>query len=129
MTLPTPELLRAFEARDLDPAAFHHRDHIAVAFELLRRHEFLEAANRYGTGIRSLAARAGAADKFNATVTLAFLSIIAERMRAADYADAEDFIARNPDLFSRALLTRWYAPDRLASDLARQVFLLPEAAR
>ncbi len=129
MTGRAESLLRGFEARSLDTAAFRHREHVAVAYEMLRRHDFIEAAARYGEGIRALAAKAGEPRKFNTTVTLAFMSLIAERMATTAHADVEAFIAANPDLLSKALLERWYPPERLGSDLAREVFLMPEAAR
>jgi hypothetical protein len=129
MSARTQELARAFEAGALDPAAFSHRDHVAVACEMLRRADFLEAAAQYAKGLKALAARAGAPEKFNATVTLAFLSLIAERMRTAEHADCDDFIARSRDLLSKDVLEPWYARERLRSDLARSVFLMPEAPR
>lgn len=122
-------LLRDFEARSLDPAAFRHREHVAVAYEMLRRYDFIEAAARYGAGLQALTAKAGLPHKFNTTVTLAFMSLIAERMATTAHRDVEHFIAANPDLLSKALLERWYPPERLGSDLAREVFLMPEAAR
>jgi hypothetical protein len=123
------DLARAFEARTLDPAAFSHRDHVAVACDMLGCYDFLEAAARYAESLKAPAAKAGVPEKFNATVTLAFLSLIAKRMRTAEHADCDDFIARNPDLLSKDVLEPWYAPERLRSDLARQVFLMPEAPR
>ena len=40
----------------------------------------------------------------------------------------EAFIAQNRDLLSNDLLAKWYSPERLKSDLARSVFLMPDAA-
>ena len=129
MSARTQELARSFEARELDPGAFPHRDHVGVAYEMLRSYDFMEASARYAEGLRVLAARAGAPDKFNATITLAFLSLIAERMRTTEHADYDGFIVRNPDLLSKDVLQKWYAPARLRSDLARSVFLLPDPPR
>ena len=129
MSTSTQDLARAFEAGALDPAAFLHRDHVAVACDMLLRYDFLEATARYAAGLRSLAATAGVPEKFNATITLAFLSLIAERMRTTEHADYDDFIARNRDLLSKDLLGEWYSPERLRSDLARRVFLLPDVPR
>lgn len=120
-------LVDAFVARRLDNRAFHHRDHVVVAYELLRRSDFVTATARYADTIRELAKAAGAPEKYNATITFAFMSLIAERMATTEHADADDFIAGNPDLLSGQPLNRWYAPERLRSDLARRVFLLPEA--
>ena len=129
MSAHAQDLAQAFETGTLDPAAFSHRDHIAVACVMLRRDDFLEAAAKYGAGLKSLAARAGVPEKFNATITLAFLSLIAERMRTTDHSDFDDFIARNRDLLAKGVLEPWYSPERLGSDLARSVFLMPDGPR
>ncbi|MEM7225782.1 MAG: hypothetical protein AAF495_22580 [Pseudomonadota bacterium] len=119
----------AFAARLAAGEGFSHRDHIAVATELLAAHDFLEAAQRYSAGIRAIAAEAGQPEKFNTTITLAFLSLIAEHMASGPYEDAEDFIDRNPELLARGLLEAWYPAERLASPLARELFLMPAAAQ
>jgi hypothetical protein len=55
-----PELIKAFEAETLDSTAFRHVDHIGVAFEMLRKYDFVEATYRYSVAIRSIATKAGA---------------------------------------------------------------------
>ncbi|MEM9104706.1 MAG: hypothetical protein AAGC96_03540 [Pseudomonadota bacterium] len=119
-------LMQGFEHETLDAAKFTHRDHVAVAYELLRRHSFLEASARYGSCLQTIATKAGAAQKFNTTVTLAFLGLIAERMENADTETFETFIADNRDLLDRSPLDRWYTQDRIGSDLAKRIFLLPD---
>ncbi len=119
-------LTRSFEERDIDARAFRHGDHVGVAYEMLRNYDFVEATARYAANIKSIAAKAGVPDKFNATITIAFLSLIAERMGSAEHADYDDFISRNPDLLSKDVLEKWYSPERLGSDLARAVFLMPD---
>lgn len=113
-------------AGTLTPSEFGHADHIGVAFEALSRWEFFEAAQRIATGIRSLAEAAGAPEKFNATITFAFLSLIAERMACVPAASAEAFIGANPDLLRSAFLDQLYSQQRLTSALARQTVLLPD---
>jgi hypothetical protein len=112
----------------LAPEAFTHADHFAVAFEALRRHPFEEAHAVVTDGIRALASRAGVPEKFNATITFAYMSAIAERMARAPGDDLERFLADNADLLDRAFLTARYTPDRLASPLARTTPLLPDRA-
>ncbi len=126
MSSSTAQLLQSFEAGDLDPAAFRHLDHIAVAYEMLLQNNFIDASQKYAAGIRSLAEKAGAPGKFNTTITLAFLSLIAERMESNAHRNYDDFIARNPDLTARDVLTKHYSPDRLNSDSARKIFLMPD---
>jgi len=121
-------LTRSFEECDIDAGAFGHIDHIGVAYEMLRRYDFLDASVKYSECINTIATKAGAARKFNTTITLAFLSLVAERTQATRYETFDDFIAQNQDLLSSNVLARWYSTERLQSDLARSVFLMPDAA-
>lgn len=128
MTRDYAELTRSFEACDIDASAFGHVDHLGVAYEMLRSHDFLEASLKYAECINTIATRAGAARKFNTTITLAFLSLVAERMEVTRHDDFDAFIAQNQDLVSGNILEKWYSPERLQSDLARSIFLMPDAA-
>ena len=122
---PSPGLIR-FVKGECDPDNFPHGDHVRMAFEMLLRHSFPETALHYSSVLRKMAARAGRPEAYHETITLAFLSLIAERADAAGAEDYETFARDNPDLFDRHVLARWYDPARLASDVARRTFLLPE---
>ncbi len=122
------QLVRSFEARDIDASSFTHRDHIAVAYGLLKKLPFLDASVRYAQCLQAIATKAGAKGKYNTTITLAFMGLIAERMHTGSDDDFDEFIARNPDLLEKNPLGKWYTPERLNTDLARKVFLLPDAA-
>jgi len=121
-----PPALRAFLHGEVEGADFHHADHVRVAFEMLRRHGFLDAAQAYARGLKDIATRAGNPAAYHETITIAFLALIAERSAAHDFASFETFAAANPDLLDTSVLTRWYAPERLASAAARRTFILPE---
>lgn len=118
--------LRAFLDGDVDAANFRHADHVRVGFEILRHHDFPDAAATFARSLKTIATRAGAADRYHETITLAFLSLIAERRALADYADFETFALHNPDLMEASVLKRWYAPERLMSAVARKTFVLPD---
>ena len=122
---PAALLLADFEAGRVDPACFPHRAHVQVSYQLLEQHSFPEALLHLARGLRGLAARAGHPEAYHETVTAAFLSLIAERRLDGSYAGWEDFAARNPDLFQKDLLQRWYGEETLRSSLARQTFVLP----
>lgn len=107
-------------------AGLPHREHVRMAFELLRRHDFLDSAQRYADALRIIAARAGHPQAFSLTITLAFLALIAERLAAGSDADFAGFAARNPDLLDKSVLSHWYRPERLTCALGRKTFLLPE---
>jgi len=100
-------------------------DHLGAARAARRRGEFFEAAQRDAEGIRASATAAGAPEKFNATLTLAFLSLVAERMGDED---SETFVAENADLTMETLRRAGYGADRLAHPKARAIGLLPQSA-
>ena len=120
------KLLEQMKNDTLDAGAFRHVDHIGVAYEALDRHSFFDALHMVATGIDRAARRAGALDKFNATITATFMSLIAERMGAEDYHNAQDFINRNTDLARGTPLRVLYSSARLNSDQARLIALLPD---
>lgn len=128
MSTKYSELTRSFEACDIDASAFGHVDHVGVAYEMLRSYDFLTACLKYAECINTIATKAGAARKFNTTITLAFLSLIAERLEVTRHNTYDEFISQNQDLVSGNILEKWYTPERLRSDLARTVFLMPDAA-
>jgi hypothetical protein len=122
-------LLELFLQGEVDAGTFRHADHVQVGFELLQVHDFSTAAYRFSSALKAIAARAGNPGAYHETITLAFLALIAERSAAGRFDDFEPFARANPDLMDKAVLGRWYAPERLHSDTARRIFLLPEPTR
>jgi hypothetical protein len=118
-------LHRKFVMREIPAGEFGHREHIQVAYELLQKHSFMEAATLYSETIVYMATLAGAPDKFNLTITLAFLGLIAERMELHPDEGFDEFYLQNPDL-NMPLLKHWYSADRLATPLSRKIFLMPD---
>jgi hypothetical protein len=125
---PGSIILSALMEATLDPESFDHRDHVAAALEALRNFEFFEATQVIGNGLRSLTKKAGAPMKYNATLTFAFMSLIAERMARTPGEQADKFLLLNSDLSDRKIFDRWYSPERVSSNLARRVALLPDKA-
>jgi hypothetical protein len=123
-----PELVR-FARGDFDPGTFPHREHIRMGFEMLRRHTFAETACHYSYAVRTMTAKDGRPEAFHQTITIAFLSLIAERMQSGGVADFVAFAEANPDLMDKSALARWYRPERLTMDAARRTFLLPDPVR
>ena len=119
------QMLTHFQRGEIDPAAFRHADHIGVAYEALTRHGFFKALDIYADGLMALVEKAGVPEKFNATVTFAYMSAIAERMHRQSPVSSTEFIMENPELLSADVLGR-YSKARLESDVARQVALLPD---
>ena len=120
-----PDLER-FVRGEIAAASFPHREHVRMAFEMLRRHDFAETVLHFSRALRSMAQQAGKPQAFHQTLTIAFLSLIAERLEDGSWEDFGAFARDNPDLLDKGALTRWYRPERLASERARRTFVLPE---
>ena len=120
-----PADLARFVRGETDPATFTHREHVRMAFELLRRYDFPETVLHYSRALQALTARAGVPGKFHQTMTVAFLSLIAERLFEHGPGTFETFARTHADLLDGAVLERLYDPERLASAAARTTFLLP----
>jgi hypothetical protein len=121
----TSDLAR-FIRGEVDPRAFPHSEHVRMAFEMLRRHDFVETAFHYSAALRAMTAKIGKPEVFHQTTTIAFLALVAERLQGGGELDFTEFAAANPDLMVKSVLRRWYSPERLASDAARATFVLPD---
>lgn len=109
----------------LGPAGFSHRAHLGVAYEMLMRYETFEAMAIYARGLRQLTEAAGVPEKYNATVTMGFLCLTAERAAMKQYQSTAQFLAENNDLLSMGVLAQYFPSEQLSSDLARRIPLLP----
>ena len=120
--------LERFVRGESDAANFPHREHVRMAFEMLRRHDFAETAWLYSRALRLMTARVGKPEAFNQTTTIAFLSLIAERMERGGAPDFAAFVRAHPEMLDKRALSRWYRPEQLAAEIARRTFVLPEPA-
>jgi hypothetical protein len=124
MTADCPDLER-FVRGGTDATSFPHREHLRMAFEMLRRHDFAESVWLFSRALRTMTAKAGKPQAFHQTITVAFLSLVAERMELGRQTDFVTFEQAHPELIDKGVLGNWYARDQLASDLARRTFVLP----
>lgn len=123
---PVAKDLDSFLRGEVEGRDFRHADHVRTGFEILKRHDFPAAAQAYAAALKVMTGRTGNPYAYHETMTMAFLALIAERAQGHD--SYETFAAANPDLFDKSVLTRWYSPERLHSDLARRTFVLPDRA-
>ena len=122
-------LVRLFEAGDVPPGGFHHRDHVRVAWWYLRQSPLPEALVRFVSGLRRFAEAQGKPDLFHETITTAYLLLINERLDAGGREiEWEEFALRNPDLLTwkPSILTRYYREETLASARAKRTFVMPD---
>ena len=122
-------LVAAFEGCTQPPERFGHRQHLQVAWWLLRAEPSPDAMVRFVDGLRRYAAHIGKPEVYHATITWAYLVLINERLaRGGRDRDWAAFERDHPELFGRELLHRYYAPATLGAALARSVFVFPDAA-
>jgi len=121
------EFIAGFE--DCSLTAFHHADHVRMAFLYLCRYPALEALQRFSASLVRFAASNGKSDLYNETITWAFLLLIRERMaRAGSQQTWVEFAAGNGDLvtWKDNILTKYYRAETLSSGLARNTFVFPD---
>ncbi len=122
------EVTAAFLRGQATADRFDHVAHLRAAFFLLQIRPFPEALALFSRNLRRLARRAGRPGLYHETMTVAFFSLLAERVARQEPRDFATFLAANPDLTGRRCLERWYDAGTLASPEARRTFLLPRPA-
>jgi hypothetical protein len=116
---------------EITPAGgrFGHREHIHLAYIAVQRHGPGQAPAVVARWLGHLTAYHRAPQKFHATVTRAWVEIVAHHMAAGPPAtDFAAFADAYPPLLDKKLLTRHYSSRALASPAARTGWLEPDLA-
>ena len=126
-TMLNDPLVRAFEDAAVDPAGFHHREHLYVAWCYLRELPLEDALARYVRHLRRLAAALGVPGKFHATITWAYVLLLDDAMQRAPRASFDELMALNPPLTDHksGALYAHYDRAQLDGEDARRRFVLP----
>jgi hypothetical protein len=95
----------------------------------VRRYGTPAAANLISDGIKQTATYAGAPQKYNATVTCAWVELVGHHTMHSDADMFDLFASQNAALLDKKPLTRFYRSSTLASDSARTSFVEPDLAR
>lgn len=130
LPLAIDELTDQFDARTLDPHGFGHREHMQVAWTLVRRHGVLEAVSRFDSALREITETIGIPEKYHATVTYALVFLIGERLETQGESTWDEFEAANGDLLAwpNPILEAMYGSDLMTSPEARSYFVMPKRA-
>src|SRR5262245_52540184 len=123
--------LASFEALEWPAAAFHHREHIRLAWLVRRMEEGGAARRRIERAIREFAEAQGAAAKYHVTITEAWIRLVEDAIELdapGDLVSFDDWIARHPPLLDAKLLERYFTGDRLRSEPARLAWVEPDLA-
>ncbi len=119
--------IAAFESATLPNSAFHHRDHVRLAWLYLRRDGPQRGTQHVLDGIRHFATAHGVADRFHVTLTLFWVRLVQHLIDTFPMAERfEDLLAHYPRLTDKSLIYQHYTRERLALLAARQAPMEPD---
>ncbi|MGW7530103.1 hypothetical protein [Streptomyces sp. NPDC054783] len=107
---------------------FGHRQHVHLTWLAVRRHGTAAAVELVSDGIQRTARYAGAPQKYNATVSRAWVELVGHHAGQANTYDFDAFADQHPALLDKKLLTRHYRPSTLAGTPARTGWVEPDLA-
>ncbi|MEU6079205.1 hypothetical protein [Streptomyces sp. NPDC047108] len=107
---------------------FGHREHIRLTWLAVHRVGMPAAIGLISEGIRHTARYAGAPQKYNATVSRAWVELVAHHAAEEGSRTFPDLVGRNPGLLDKRLLGRFYRSTTLARPEARTGWLEPDLA-
>ena len=121
------DFLQAFMDGPLPPGHFHHRDHLRLAWLLIRRLDVESAGSAIASGIQRFAARHGHAEKYHETLTQFWVRIVGHMVRVRpDIIDFETFIATFPQLLDTGLPYRHWQHETMGTATARARWVEPD---
>ncbi len=100
---------------------FHHRDHIRLAWIYWQWYGNAAGA-RIAEAIKRYAAHLGKSDKYHATMTHAWMRLVADRACAT----FEETIVAHPELLDKEFLRTYYSQALLDTQQARSKFVEPD---
>ena len=119
--------VEALLAGSLEPQQFHHRDHLRLAWALVRLTGVDEATRRITSGIRYFAARHGHAEKYHETMTQFWVRIVAHAAAVRpDITTFDEFLAAFPLLLEKDLPYRHWRRETMLSPAARAQWVEPD---
>jgi hypothetical protein len=129
-TMLDEELLTGFERASLPDDAFHHEQHVRVAWLYVRRYGLPDALGEFSRALKRFAVAKGSPQLYHATITWAFLLLIGERQARGSATTWAEFAEENADLlkWKPSVLDQYYSAGTLWSDLARRTFVFPDRA-
>jgi hypothetical protein len=120
------DALRVLETVVAKARRFGHREHLELAWTYLERAPLAVAQQSMVAAIRHVAAKHGAPDKYHATLTLAWVHLVAVHRERWSAPTFEAFLARNPQLSNRHLLDQHYSSEVLGSPDTRAAWTEPD---
>ncbi len=116
------EFLTRFHDCRLAPGEFRNFDHFRLTWLHLRLSPPEVALERISSGIRAFAEHCGAWEKYHATITAAWVRLVATHKESS----FEEFLVRNAPKLNAEFLHRFWSPALLASADARSRWVAPD---
>jgi len=117
--LSDDEFVAGFEECTISPAAFHHADHLRLAWIYAGRYDAEEAEEKLLAEIRRFAAKAGVPEKFRYTMTVAWFRLVATSRKNSKAENTfGEWIASHPEFLDRRRLEKYYSEDKLLGEPA-----------
>ncbi|MFI5909621.1 hypothetical protein [Dactylosporangium sp. NPDC051541] len=104
---------------------FAHRDHVYLTWLAIGEVGASAAVDLVSAGIQETARYAGQPRKYHATMSRAWVELIAARM-PAEPEPFDAFVARHPEVLDKRLLNTLYRPGTLATEAARTGWVPPD---
>jgi len=123
---PFPDLLREVMS---GADRFGHRQHVHLTWLAVRRYGIAAAIDLISDGIQGIARYAGAPQKYNVTVSRAWVELVGHHAGQSDAADFDTFAHQYPAILDKRLLTRFYRSSTLAGVAARTSWVEPDLAQ
>lgn len=118
---------RAFERCEIPNDAFHHRDHLRLAWIYLREVGPDAAAVRVSAGIRRYAEYHGAGARYHETLSRVWVRIVALAIAETPAAGAfHELLTLRPHLLDKKLPLKHYSPATLWGKIARERWIEPD---
>jgi hypothetical protein len=109
------------------PGPFGHREHLRLAWLALEAAPSTsDAQDRVSDAIRAIAGGMGVPQRYNRTVTDAWVRIVAHCRAAGRARTFDELLRDHPWLLDKRLLMRHYTSRTLASDPARRGWVEPD---
>lgn len=117
-----------FANTSLNPEIFSHEAHLRLAWIHITQYGLEKAITNITRQLKNYTSAVGAANKYNATVTVAAIHAVYHFMIRSGHTSFADFIAENYKLKTefRSLIFTHYRTDIFKSDEAKRRFLEPE---
>jgi hypothetical protein len=124
-------LRRRFEAADLSPEEWHHREHVRLAYLYLLAFPYRDALERMRTGLKALNAAQKVPETpergYHETLTQGWMHLVYGAL--SEYgpaADSEAFFEEQSHLLARRAMYFFYTRGRLRSAEAKAKFIEPD---